>query len=1157
MFVVQTTHSKTGLKRPDRPCDSCRRRKSRCVFSEGDSVCFLCRFHNYECVFSENPAPRKRQRRNSAEAKDAVAAGAAGASGSGTATPAPKDKDAKEPPKDATPKEFKDKDAGVPVAAPIAVAATAVTPPVITAAEPVLPGGPAPLPADLMMPSTSPVPNSIPGTTPQDKKDLDASVKRSRGSRVGSRKPSSNTVPGAAGAAGIVGVAPAPLLEQQSSMPPLFPAASNQAAPAGTPDSPFPDYDFMENTLLKDTLGLQCRRYISYIGTSAEHDPVLMNHYGFDLRDRASLPAIGPDFLTQRQIRRVQTDENDQTLTNDQVAFVVFESENLFRTGHPNPSGRDDTIGGNLVEVRKIQDIIGKFGRQLVGLYFRIVHPSLPILHKEEFLEKYYRNPSELSPSLLAGLYVFAINWWTYDADLVPFPRPKQSALEALAQINLYREIDRPTLSTVQAAILLLQHQTFRNQMTRPSHSWAMLGEVTAIAQEVGLHLDPTRWSIPEWERGLRKRLAWGLYIQDKWMALTFGRPSNIHHLNWTISDLVDENFPSDDHLSATGAPGNGDDEDGFSLRDDILSAGGGDNSGSVNRETGKVMFMELVNLTRILSDILDEFHSAKGVADLNFPAPGEDGERKGFLDDESAIKKLLARARPLQIRLKEWLENLPSCLRMDSTILGELSANGNLHLGYHAAQIALFRPILCAMAKLDRTQSPALSEIYRLVYRSAFAEFVSAVEFANSLKPQHIQTFWYAASKNNFAIIATFGFLLMLAATTDAERTACNEKLSEYQWILKVNIRGAEFLQHAILWVEECKYLLKNEFGKRGSTAKAKEQAVAAVQAHAQYQASLLQQQQQLQQQHLQLQQQAQQQQQQQQQQTPLQTAMQAQMPPNSLVGSLAPAPTQIPITMQQVMPSVPPAPQTQHPLHHLQQLQQQLHMQRQQQQQQFHMLRQQDISPYFGMTPSPNADFVEQPTAVILPSSQGPVLHPQHMIAQVLDPLPATHQQGSLHMPAQLTPPAMHPGASTTPGSNDHDIFFTSLATDGRSHVMDQHASANGGDDVDSLEFFNMRMLSHPWFEGGAGPAAVAPGPMTGSVVTEGHKSTGSMSDASASVGSATAAPATVANTVPSTGAPASNGEHTESPSNTPVTNNSTSTGLADVVKTEDDFY
>ncbi|KAK9236611.1 fungal-specific transcription factor domain-containing protein [Lipomyces kononenkoae] len=1020
MFVVQTTHSKTGLKRPDRPCDSCRRRKSRCVFSENDSVCFLCRFHNYECMFSDNPAPRKRQRRNSGDsaAKDSAAA-----------TPATKEKDAKDlKDKDARDKDnvdTKDKDAVSAVAdfaAPITSEVASVNN-TVTSSPPV--------------PTLQSMSGVLTLNIQQEKKDNGeaTAAKRTRVTRTTSRKASTATT----------------TATDANSTPP----ASAAAAMATTPDSPFPDYDFLPHTLLKNTLGLQCRRYISYIGTSAEHDPILMNHYCFDARDRVSLPAVGPDFQTKRQIRRVQNDGISEPSPNGQVSFVVFESEDLFRTGFPNPSGRDDTIGGNLVEVRKIQDIVGKFGRQLVGLYFRIVHPALPILHKEEFLEKYYRNPSELSPSLLAGLYVFAINWWTYDPDLVPFPRPPQASLEALAQINLYREMDRPTLSTVQAGILLLQHQTFRNQVTRPSHSWAMLSEVVAIAQEVGLHMDPTKWAIPEWERGLRKRLAWGLYIQDKWMALTFGRPSHIHNINWTVTDLQDENFPDDDDLllmNGGNAQGTNGDDEGSMGGDDPIIVDSSDNNGSVNRETGKIMFMELVHLTQILSDIIDEFHSARSMteqfvsatsATATDPTSGGDGKTESDDNnwDVSRTKRLLTKARPLQIRLKDWLERLPDCLRMENITRGELSASGNLHLGYHAAQIALFRPILSALSSVDcNPGSPAMNEIYGLVYRSAFAEFVSAVEFANNLKPQHIQTFWYAASKNNFAIIATFGIILMLLSRTDVERTACSEKLAEFQWTLKVNVRGAEFLQHAILWVEEFKYLLKSELSKKGGPSRQPSSQTLSQQT---------------------------------QQQTPQQTISSQQQHQHQQLHPL-------PISMQQVIPSVPPAPQTQHPLQHLQQLQQQLHMQRQQQQQQqqLHISGGHEMSSLYGA--GKQQQFADG--HVMLPTSHGPGLHAQQLSA------PAVHQP----LQPQNASPQHYLIHGNTPMS-DNDIFFTSLATDGRSHVINHHTSTSV-DELDNLEIFNMRMLSHPWLESSTSDTL---GPVHGSSTHDGGTPTGMNSD------------------------------------------------------------
>jgi hypothetical protein len=47
--------------RRDRPCDACRRRKSRCQVKEGSSLCVLCEFHRQDCTFLQDPQPRKRK----------------------------------------------------------------------------------------------------------------------------------------------------------------------------------------------------------------------------------------------------------------------------------------------------------------------------------------------------------------------------------------------------------------------------------------------------------------------------------------------------------------------------------------------------------------------------------------------------------------------------------------------------------------------------------------------------------------------------------------------------------------------------------------------------------------------------------------------------------------------------------------------------------------------------------------------------------------------------------------------------------------------------------------------------------------------------------------------------------------------------------------
>ena len=57
--------------RRERPCDACRKRKSKCVINEGQKTCAACGVHGQECTFVEDPQPRKR--RIEGEVKDTEA----------------------------------------------------------------------------------------------------------------------------------------------------------------------------------------------------------------------------------------------------------------------------------------------------------------------------------------------------------------------------------------------------------------------------------------------------------------------------------------------------------------------------------------------------------------------------------------------------------------------------------------------------------------------------------------------------------------------------------------------------------------------------------------------------------------------------------------------------------------------------------------------------------------------------------------------------------------------------------------------------------------------------------------------------------------------------------------------------------------------------
>lgn len=59
-----TQYSQNTRKPPraDRPCDTCRKRKSRCVKEPGQEKCVLCTFHHRECTYLDEPQRRKKRK---------------------------------------------------------------------------------------------------------------------------------------------------------------------------------------------------------------------------------------------------------------------------------------------------------------------------------------------------------------------------------------------------------------------------------------------------------------------------------------------------------------------------------------------------------------------------------------------------------------------------------------------------------------------------------------------------------------------------------------------------------------------------------------------------------------------------------------------------------------------------------------------------------------------------------------------------------------------------------------------------------------------------------------------------------------------------------------------------------------------------------------
>lgn len=126
----------------------------------------------------------------------------------------------------------------------------------------------------------------------------------------------------------------------------------------------------------------------------------------------------------------------------------------------------------------------------------------------------------------------------------------------------------------------------------------------------------------------------------------------------------------------------------------------------------------------------------------------------------------------------------------------------GYLHLAYFATEITLHRQILRTLSPpLTSPHSVTIPDPYLLhICRSAAkTRLISAMDFVNRLKPEHLQSFWYFASKVNFALIGTFGSLLWATSPNVQEAEFYKARLAEYRWTLGVSAKGADFMEFAV----------------------------------------------------------------------------------------------------------------------------------------------------------------------------------------------------------------------------------------------------------------------------------------------------------------------------------------------------------------------
>jgi hypothetical protein len=266
------------------------------------------------------------------------------------------------------------------------------------------------------------------------------------------------------------------------------------------------------------------------------------------------------------------------------------------------------------------------------------------------------------------------LNWRTSDT-LKLHPRPDSYYVWNKAISAVIEDFLSPNLTTCSAAIL--------DQTGRPSvsivNNVTLCGRNISLAQTFGLHRDPTKWQVSDYEKQSRIRVWWGVLITDYWSSIAYGAPPHI------AKGFYDVPIPT------------------------LESLVGGLGKVTAAQKCASTCFINLCALTELLGDILPLVHGLRV------------DPQELFRDVEQRKLEL----HELGSRIPEWL---PHPNRPGSSNLWSFFLSAKLVL----SRVALRAAVLLGDTNLEKTR---LAELR--------ASSSDVLEFVLNLGESQFQDFW------------------------------------------------------------------------------------------------------------------------------------------------------------------------------------------------------------------------------------------------------------------------------------------------------------------------------------------------------------------------------------------------------------------------------
>ncbi|KAG7883381.1 hypothetical protein KL938_002618 [Ogataea parapolymorpha] len=371
----------------------------------------------------------------------------------------------------------------------------------------------------------------------------------------------------------------------------------------------------------------------------------------------------------------------------------------------------------------------------LCELYLKHINTHFPVVSATEFQKRINQNRSCF---LLLTALILATDSWQRDPKLTLMERPNVDPVVQQVTQSILTEASKPSLAAIQSSLLLSQKLYLKGFGIDGTLELAILSVAYTFAQSMGINLDCTQWNISVWEKRIRRRLWWTLYIQEKWFSFSLGRRSHISRTDWNVCPLTESDFENE-----------------------TLS------ENNEQRRYSNKLFCLMAELTKLIDGYASE-------ADQNTSL-------------ESAYKKADVH---LQL-ISEFETKHFDYFRLENSVYPD-SPVAALVIASVTAKATIYKSVLHRILLWEQEKPETTNDVGKRQSISKEAKqrsiLLSAeiLDILGRLRAYHFDSFWYSWARFNFATISSFFLLLNQMASKQQEEETIKSHITKLQFFIQ-----------------------------------------------------------------------------------------------------------------------------------------------------------------------------------------------------------------------------------------------------------------------------------------------------------------------------------------------------------------------------------